>query len=212
MPTATASRVPKQDRSRAALEKLLSATREILSEGTFEQLTIAGISKRSGVSVGSIYARFQGKDELFLAVMADVFGELETEWAELISSVRSRQLTLDDKVPELIETLAEHLRRHASILKPFMARGSDPRVAAFGKAGHMKTASSFQSLLLESRTEIKHPFPEHAVNACFSIGYAALARFLGLGSAAEAAGEGDWGQLKQDLGSMCVGFLKQTGA
>ncbi|WP_455921212.1 TetR/AcrR family transcriptional regulator [Pseudomonas putida] len=212
MPTATASRPPKQNRSRAALEKLLNATREILSEGTFEQLTIAGISKRSGVSVGSIYARFEGKDDLFLAVMADVLGELDAEWAELIEALTRKELPLTQQVPELIGTLAEHLRRHASILKPFMTRGSDPRVAVYGKATHLKTASSFQNLLLASRAHISHPDPQHAVSACFSISYAALARFLGLGSAADAAGEGDWEQLKQDLGAMCVGFLKQPGA
>ena len=56
-----AMRQPKQDRSRVALERLMAASREILHEGTFELLTIAEISKRSGVSVGSIYARFGGK-------------------------------------------------------------------------------------------------------------------------------------------------------
>ena len=36
---------------------------------------------------------------------------------------------------------------------------------------------------------------------------AALARFLGLGSASDAAGEGDWDQLKQELGVMCLSYL-----
>ncbi|MGO4004951.1 TetR/AcrR family transcriptional regulator [Pseudomonas fluorescens] len=212
MPTAIASNPPKQGRSRVALEKLLKATREILSEGTFEQLTISGISKRSGVSVGSIYARFEGKDELFLAVMVDVLAELDAEWADLMNSLRSRQLPLIEKVPSIISALAEHLKSHASILKPFMARGSDPRVAVFGKATHLKTAQKFKELLLESQAEFKHPDSDHAVSACFSIAYASLARFLGLGSAADAAGEGDWEQLKRDLGVMCVGFLKNEGA
>ncbi len=55
-------RKPKQDRSRIALERLMSASREILHEGTFELLTIAEIIKRTGLSVGSIYARFSGKE------------------------------------------------------------------------------------------------------------------------------------------------------
>lgn len=211
MPSAIASTPPKQGRSRVALEKLLKATREILSEGTFEQLTISGISKRSGVSVGSIYARFEGKDELFLAVMADVLAELDSEWSDLIQGLRRQELPLIEKVPAAICALADHLKCHAAILKPFMARGSDPRVAVFGKATHLKTSSTFKELLLESRDEFSHPNPDHAVSACFSIAYAALARFLGLGSAADAAGEGDWDQLKQDLGVMCVGFLKGPG-
>ncbi|MNB99470.1 transcriptional regulator BetI [compost metagenome] len=212
MLTKSASRTPKQDRSRASLERLMAASREILSEGTFEQLTIVGISKRSGVSVGSIYARFEGKDDLFLAVMMDVLGELDSEWEQLIEGVRNRNLPLAMQVPELINTLAEFLRRHASILKPFMSRAFDPRVAKFGKEKHLKAAYAFQSLLLYSREDIQHPDPEHAVSACFSIAYAALARFLGLGSADEAAGEGDWEQLKHDLGIMCFVFLRQPAS
>ncbi|HDS1733467.1 TetR/AcrR family transcriptional regulator [Pseudomonas sp. BP8] len=207
MPRQISSRTPKQDRSRASLERLLTATREMLSEGTFEALTIAGISKRSEVSVGSIYARFGGKDDLFLAVVRDVLGELDAEWESLVDETKARKLPLERQVPELIDTLAEYLKRHASILKPFMTKANDPQVATCGKASHLKMAISFQGLLLESRETILHPDPQHAVSACFSIAYAALARFLGLGSAADAAGEGDWAQLKQDLGIMCLGFL-----
>ena len=79
-----AMRQPKQDRSRVALERLMAASREILHEGTFELLTIAEISKRSGVSVGSIYARFGGKEDLFIAVMMEVMQELDAEWQQLI--------------------------------------------------------------------------------------------------------------------------------
>lgn len=206
MPTSL-TRAPKQDRSRAALERLLEATKEILCEGTFEQLTIAGISKRSGVSVGSIYARFEGKDDLFLATMVDVLEALDLEWSAEIADLKARKLPLPERIPVLIDTLAEFLRRHAGMLRPFMVRANDPRVAFYGKASHQKLVDSFKELLLESKSAIKHSLPERAVDSCFSIVYASLARFLGLGSAADAAGEGDWVILKEDLGSMCMGFL-----
>ncbi|MDP9522897.1 TetR/AcrR family transcriptional regulator [Pseudomonas putida] len=210
MLTPVAANAPQQDRSRASLERLMHATREILNEGTFEQLTIAGISKRSKVSVGSIYARFKGKEELFLAVMIDVMTEMEREWAQEIAVLKTQQLSLNELVPALIDRLAEHLHRHASILKPFMTKASDPRVAACGKATHLKTEQAFQELLLEQRDFISHPEPERAVVNSFVIAYSALARFLGLGSAPDAAGEGSWDHLKKDLGQMCLGFLKQS--
>jgi hypothetical protein len=37
--------------------------------------------------------------------------------------------------------------------------------------------------------------------------YAAIARYLGFGSATTAAWEGDWDELKEDLGRMCAAFL-----
>ncbi|UFH30036.1 TetR/AcrR family transcriptional regulator [Pseudomonas sp. CIP-10] len=200
---------PQQDRSRASLERLMMAAREILSEGTFEQLTIAEISKRSKVSVGSIYARFKGKDELFLAVMMDVMDEIQSEWSGLILELRSRQLPLEVRVPAVVDALAEHLHKHAGILQPFMGKASDPRVAMCGKSAYQSTAKNFVDFILESSTDIQRSDAERAVNSCFTIVYAALARFLGLGSAPDAAGEGNWAFLKADLGQMCLGFLKQ---
>lgn len=200
-------RKPKQDRSRIALERLMSASREILHEGTFELLTIAEISKRSGVSVGSIYARFSGKEELFVAVMMEVMQGLDAEWQQLTTSLRARHLPLRQLVPELLDLQADYLRRHAGILRPFMARADDERIAGIGKAAYQKNEQIFIALLMDSAADIHHPQPEQAVKFCFTIAYAALARFLGLGSASEAAGEGDWDQLKQDLGVMCLSFL-----
>lgn len=200
-------RKPKQDRSRVALERLMSASREILHEGTFEMLTIAEISKRSGVSVGSIYARFSGKEELFVAVMIEVMQGLDAEWQQLTSALRERHLPLPQRVPALIEMQAEYLRRHAGMLRPFMARADDERIASIGKASFVKNEATFTALLLDPAEEIRHPEPQKAVKFCFTLSYAALARFLGLGSASDAAGEGDWDQLKQELGVMCLSYL-----
>ncbi|HCM2948472.1 TPA: TetR/AcrR family transcriptional regulator, partial [Klebsiella quasipneumoniae] len=102
---------------------------------------------------------------------------------------------------------AEYLRRHAGILRPFMARADDERVAGIGKAAYQKNEQTFIDQLLDAAAEIRHPEPEQAARFCFTVSYAALARFLGLGSAAEAAGEGDWEQLKRHLGMMCLSYL-----
>lgn len=212
MPIPVVSNAPQQDRSRASLERLMCATREILHEGTFEQLTIAGISKRSKVSVGSIYARFKGKEELFLAVMIEVMKEMEAEWAQELDALRKRDLPLEQLVPALVEALAEHLRKHAGILQPFMTKASDPRVATCGKATHLKAEKLFCDTLLALKEQITHPEPERAVGMSFVIAYSTLARFLGLGSSADAAGEGSWNHLKTDLGQMCLGFLRQKSA
>ncbi|WP_244621277.1 TetR/AcrR family transcriptional regulator, partial [Klebsiella pneumoniae] len=138
-----AMRQPKQDRSRVALERLMAASREILHEGTFELLTIAEISKRSGVSVGSIYARFGGKEDLFIAVMMEVMQELDAEWQQLIQQLHARNLPLRQRLPALMDVQAEYLRRHAGILRPFMARADDERVAGIGKAAYQKNEQTF---------------------------------------------------------------------
>ena len=56
--------------SRARTEHaLLDATRELLAEGGVRQLTIEGVSARSGVAKTTIYRRWRSKDELALAVL-----------------------------------------------------------------------------------------------------------------------------------------------
>jgi len=193
MPIDSALRaLPQQDRSRASLRRVLEVTRELLSEGMGEGLTIAEISKRSGVSVGSIYGRFDGKEDLVLATMTDTMAGMDQDWERRVKPLCMQTRSLRQQVPVLIDALADHLSQHANLLRAFMLRADAPRIAECGKASHLKTRHLFEQILLCSRSDILHPEPEHAVSACFTIVYATLARFLGLGSAAEAAGEGDW--------------------
>jgi len=57
-------RKPLQQRSRASLERVYQACNELLQEQTFDAITIAQISAKSAVTVGSIYQRFGSKDAL----------------------------------------------------------------------------------------------------------------------------------------------------
>ena len=89
-----------------------------------------------------------------------------------------------------------------------MLRAStDPIVAATGKRRYALAAAAVHEALLEHRSEIRHPDTEQAVGSAFRILYAAVARYLGFGSAEGAAWEGDWTILKQDLSHMISAFL-----
>src|ERR1700678_2850992 len=62
-----ASGKPQQQRSRKTLEKLLAATTAMLEQDGLEGATIPRIAAQAGVSVGSVYRRFEDKDALFRA-------------------------------------------------------------------------------------------------------------------------------------------------
>jgi len=101
------------------------------------------------------------------------------------------------------------LRSHAEILRPLMHRAStDPVVAGRGKQGYAKLSEAVHIALTERRGEIRHCDPDRAIQSCFRILYASIARYLGFGAAKGAAWEGDWQVLKEDLGFMCAAFLK----
>ncbi|BDM21312.1 TetR/AcrR family transcriptional regulator [Pseudomonas sp. NPDC089428] len=205
--TSSNVRPPQQDRSRQSLEKVLAAARQLLCESLTADLTLHDVSKTAGVSIGSIYGRFKGKDDLLQVVFEDALETMDLEWQSLMSDLGARPLTLSERLPLLVDTLAEHLARHAAIIKPFMNRAGHADIARSGKAAHARMADAFIAQVRAHQAEIRHPDPERAVNSCFRIIYSSLARFLGLGSAADAAGEGDWTHLKQDLGTMSVLFL-----
>ncbi len=200
-------RPPQQDRSRQSLEKVLAAARQLLCESPTADLTLNDVSKTAGVSIGSIYGRFKGKEDLLQVVFEDALEKMDLEWQNLMSELAARPLPLPERLPLLVDTLAEFLARHAAILKPFMNRASHGDIARSGKHYHARMAAQFMAQVSAHKDEIRHPDPERAIHSCFRITYSSLARFLGLGSAADAAGEGDWTHLKQDLGSMGVLFL-----
>ncbi|MEU4227773.1 TetR/AcrR family transcriptional regulator [Nonomuraea sp. NPDC026600] len=59
---------PRQARSRATMERILTALEELLTEKPFDQITIAEISARSASAPTAIYARFSDKTAMLLAV------------------------------------------------------------------------------------------------------------------------------------------------
>lgn len=73
-------RIPQQDRSRRTLERLITAAVRILEAEGPEALTITRITEEAHTSVGSFYARFQGKDDLVRYMAQESFEETVREW------------------------------------------------------------------------------------------------------------------------------------
>jgi AcrR family transcriptional regulator len=189
---------------------MIEAAIEILQEDGLHALTLAEVSRRSRVSIGSIYCRVKGKEDLIRAVQSVALAEMEKEFAALVNRVRRRALRLRELVPAIVRELALYLRRHATLLTALMQSGAqDPLVEAAGRKAFQQNALDFRLILLERHAEFRHPEPERAAATCFMVVYGALARYLGLGAAgaADGAREGDWNLLVEDLGLMALAFL-----
>jgi AcrR family transcriptional regulator len=63
-------RQPRQDRSQASMERVLDAFEKLLRNGSYESITINDIAAESATGAGSIYARFDGKRSILLALHA----------------------------------------------------------------------------------------------------------------------------------------------
>jgi AcrR family transcriptional regulator len=202
------TRAPKQTRSREALERVIETATSLLDEVGLEGFAIHEISRRSNVSIGSIYARFASREDLLRVVQVRVLEEIHKEQIEITDESHWNGLTLQATLRGFIHEYALSLERHAVALRSFMSlASSDPVIAKMGKSAYGELEARVHQLLLNHRKEIRHPDPQFAVELCFRIAYSALARHLGLGTESDAAHEGDWNEMIEAVGDMCVAYL-----
>jgi AcrR family transcriptional regulator len=203
----THSKPPQQERSRQSFERALDAAVTLLTERGADTFTLAEVAQRAEVSIGSIYGRVKSKDDLLRSVQVREFARIDAECSEDFS--RSGELgDLRSAARFAIEAAGALLRRNASILRPFMLlANTDDVIATAGRQSHLELVDRFTEVLLSKRELVGHPDPVTAVNWTFTVVYSVIARYLALGSSAEAAGQGDWDQMLTNLTDMTVSFL-----
>jgi AcrR family transcriptional regulator len=161
----TAVRPPVQARSRRTLSRILDATTTLLAEKGRDALTVQDIVARAKTSVGSFYARFSGKDELLAYLEAGVWTRARGEWDEALSARVGEGSSLGERIRAVVALLVEVHQDEA--FKHWSSAGKE---AGDGVefARHMR--ESVARVLIESRSQIRHPEPQRAV----ALGYAAV--------------------------------------
>lgn len=82
---------PRQSRSRALVEVVLTATRDMLSRSD-DDVTVQAVAERAGVGIGSLYDYFSDRDSLFAGVAAKLTEDNLVQLREALVSVRERPL------------------------------------------------------------------------------------------------------------------------
>jgi AcrR family transcriptional regulator len=75
----TSDKIPKTKRGRKTREKLLHAAEAEFGERGFPEASIASITQRAGVALGTFYVYFESKEEIFRALVS-YMGELTRQW------------------------------------------------------------------------------------------------------------------------------------
>lgn len=155
---ATSSKEPKptpRDRARAARldvyrQHVVDAAEHIFAEHGYESAKLQDISKRAGLSMGTIYAVFPGKAELLQAILDSRGREMLALVEDVVAAGHPPRDTLQrlsaayiDYFVEHREFLQLHLREGRAWIQP-PAPGGDPR-AAIWSAIHELQASIFRS-------------------------------------------------------------------
>ncbi|MFN4113203.1 MAG: TetR/AcrR family transcriptional regulator [Sphingomonadaceae bacterium] len=79
------SKVPRTERGRRTLRKLLDAAAIEFGERGFHDASISGITRRAGVALGSFYTYFDSKDAIFRALVSDMSESVKLAAREAIS-------------------------------------------------------------------------------------------------------------------------------
>jgi len=202
------SRIPQQGRSKASFQRMVAAARALMVERGDEEFTLLDVSKHGNVSIGSIYLRFESKDNLVRTVIGAALEEIAASEEQMLSDLLAESKNLSEFVLHYVDRYAEVLRSNAPLLRLAMRRAAhDPLIAGPGKQTAERSASQTTDAILRFSGEIGGDATLKA-NSAYNIIFAALARELSLGSTGESARQYDWDLLKQELGKMCLAYLR----
>jgi AcrR family transcriptional regulator len=199
---------PRQKRSRESLERAVAAGVEVITELGWDGFTVAEVSRRAKVSVGSLYARFGSKEELFLAAQSRAIEVMAQEARVYYDHERWADAEPLEVVTGAIDGLVRNFERHGGVLRGLMRRaGRDDEVSQRGSQGASHMARAFCGLILTRREAIRQPDPEIAVDISYRMLFSALGRRLVYGDTFESQRPIPWDVFVAEQRRACVAYL-----
>lgn len=197
---------PRQRRSREALERVLQAGVELLGETDYDGFTLGELSRRAQVSVGSIYARFGSKEELFLALQDVIQARLLEEQGAAFTALGDAGP--GEAIDASVGVLAAATRRHAAVLRVLMVRSAvDERTRESGSRSVGRLAELFTGAVLAQRDAIAHPDPELAADIAFRMVFSTLARRVIFGPTFESKRRIAFDRFVAEQATLCRAYL-----
>ncbi|MEU1268282.1 TetR/AcrR family transcriptional regulator [Streptomyces sp. NPDC005799] len=197
---------PQQARSRRTLQRILDAGTALLEEGGTDALTIAAVASRAGVSVGSVYRRFGGKDRLVAALQHAMIDQFRADILRRFAPLRTDPAAL---IASAVAGLTETFEAHTRLMRVFIAAAtSDPGVARVGSEASIDASKVFRRFLEPVVPMIVAPDPERRLDVAFRLVYAACMNRVLHGEHFESERPLTWRQLTDELvDAVCLYLL-----
>lgn len=204
-----ALRPPLQNRSRETLERVLDAGEKLLVEKGWDGFTVQEVSRRSKVSIGSIYARAPSKEALLLAIYDRATDRMaEENDASLTPDEHYAGLDARQVIMRATSEMAEHMLRNQAMLRVFMNRSPvDPVIRERGAKTIRQLASRYEELLLRHRDAFTHADPSLAIEIAFRMVFMPMRARVSMGADFGAYRMVDDDQLIEELGRGVAAYL-----
>lgn len=194
-------REPRQARSAATLARILQAAEEIASSSGLDEMTVSGVAEHAGVAVGSIYRRFEGKEQLVTALTERMLERREEYVAERL---RAAEPSLPGVVDAYADALLQSFADSGNLFPELMrARGS----SALDRGA--RTITEIHRLLLEAAAPYAHQIRRSDPEAALDTVARALlgACFHNSVRPDPATGETARRRYADELGDMAIAYL-----
>jgi AcrR family transcriptional regulator len=199
-------RAPQQKRSRDSLERVLRAAEKLLEKNGYDGFTIAEVSRRARLSVGSVYGRFESKDALIYAVHRRMIDRQAEAFAAGAPAAPAGDLAA--AVTSGVQRLADAMDSQRDLLRVFMHLAPvDVKIAEGASEVSRAVGRDFTAAVLAHRDEIKHPLPERAVDVAYRIPYDVLARRIMYGPTFESELTIAWDDLVDEVAQAAIAYL-----
>ncbi len=123
-PAAIKRRIPRQARAAETVAAILEATAQVLEAGGLAALTTNAVAARAGVSIGTLYQYFDGKDAILLELarreMTDTVNRLARE---ALPAGRAPEERVRAAVRAILDAFRGRMRARKAVVQAILAQG-----------------------------------------------------------------------------------------
>lgn len=109
-------RIPKQQRSKSAVNYITQTTTELFEKITFEKMNTNLISRFSGISIGSLYQYFPNKETIFSTVIDKRLEENRVNLKKMLTALPD-DMELDPFINTVCEQIVDYFLKQKGYLK-----------------------------------------------------------------------------------------------
>lgn len=167
---------PVQKRSARTLRRMVEAAGEALETQRFDDLTLADLTRRAGVTVGAFYQRFPSKNALLEYLEKEAYREIQESAAILFSSPSpgppssTRQL-----VRTFVSGMAALYQEHRGILRELVQRSRSSEARQRRRMDMTRdVVGRAVEWILEQGGSVDHPEPRKALSVALLFTSSAL--------------------------------------
>jgi AcrR family transcriptional regulator len=156
-------RPPQQERTRASLTRLLDAAETLLEHKSFDDVSIAEVTREARTSIGGFYRRFHDKDGLLHALHERFCEDARATTDDALDAEKWAGASLMDILEQVTAFLVDIHREKRGLFRAFLLRGlSDTVVRERTDEVFRYIGDQLRGLLREHHAEISHPDPDTA--------------------------------------------------